>query len=102
MLITSSVFGPKVRTFAKGEAYECGVPAIGEPRKGFNVHFYKIAILFLLFDVEAALLLPWAVSFKALLPEFGVTFLVVEWVLFLGVLIAGYMFAWRKGALEWE
>lgn len=101
ILVTSSL-GPKVYHKSKLEPYECGVPAVGSSRKGFAVRFYKIAILFLLFDVEAALLFPWAVMFKDKLPSWGSLFLLGEFAVFLVILMGGYVYAWKRGALEWE
>ncbi len=77
--------------------YECGFPAFEGSRAQFDVRFYLVAILFIIFDLEAAFLFPWAVSLK----ESGWT----GWVammIFLGELILGYVYAWKKGALEWE
>ena len=100
--VLTMVLGPKARSKVKGQAYECGVEAVGSARRPFAVHFYKIAILFLLFDVEAALLFPWAVLLKSKLPEWGSLFMVGELALFLVTLVAGYVYAWKRGALEWE
>ncbi|MBF0125112.1 MAG: NADH-quinone oxidoreductase subunit A [Magnetococcales bacterium] len=81
----------------KGDRYECGFAPMSRVRMRFDVRFYLIAILFIVFDIEAAFLFPWAVVFK----EIG-TFGFVEMVLFLLVLLVGYAYAWKKGALEWE
>ncbi len=77
--------------------YECGFPAFEDPRSQFDVRFYLVAILFIIFDLEAAFLFPWAVSLGAI----GV----VGWVammIFLAELTLGFIYAWKKGALEWE
>ncbi len=102
MLAVTSLTGPRVKDPTKEAPYECGVPAVGSPQDGVSVRFYRIALLFLLFDVEAALLFPWAVIFRDKLGSWGPTFLVTELVLFLLVLVAGYLYAWHRGALEWE
>ncbi len=102
LLILTSILGPKVKTAAKLDAYECGVPAVGSPEDATGVRFYRVAILFLLFDVEAALLFPWAVVFREMLPTWGPRFLVAEFVVFLLILIVGYLYAWYRGALEWD
>lgn len=102
LLMATSILGPRVQTRVKAEAYECGVPAVGSTQEGVSVKFYRIAILFLLFDVEAALLFPWAVIFRNKLGDWGVLFLVGELLLFLLVLLAGYIYAWHRGGLEWE
>jgi NADH-quinone oxidoreductase subunit A len=77
--------------------YECGFPAFEDPRSQFDVRFYLVAILFIIFDLEAAFLFPWAVSLK----ESGWA----GWctmMLFLFELIIGFIYAWKKGALDWE
>lgn len=82
---------------AKLSEYECGFPAFEDSRKQFDVRFYLVAILFIIFDLEAAFLYPWAVS----LGQIGWT----GWaamMIFLVELILGYAYAWKKGALEWE
>jgi NADH-quinone oxidoreductase subunit A len=76
--------------------YECGVEPIGDARDRFSVRFYIVAMLFLIFDVETIFLFPWAVIFDRL-ALFGL----VEMLMFIGILVVGYYYAWRKGALEW-
>ncbi len=76
--------------------YECGVDPIGDARDRFSVRFYIVAILFLVFDVETIFLFPWAVIYDRL-AVFGLA----EMLLFIGILVVGYYYAWRKGALEW-
>ena len=76
--------------------YECGIDPQGDSRGRYTVRFFIIAILFVIFDVEVVFLFPWAVKFKAL----GV-FGLVEMLIFLGILIVGYLWIWKKGALEW-
>ncbi|MCX7381756.1 MAG: NADH-quinone oxidoreductase subunit A [Alphaproteobacteria bacterium] len=78
-------------------AYECGFEAFGDARRRFDVRFYLVAILFIIFDLEVAFLFPWAVS----LSEIGV-FGFLSMVGFLGVLTVGFIYEWCKGALEWE
>ena len=77
--------------------YECGFPAFEDPRSQFDVRFYLIAILFIVFDLEAAFLFPWAVSLDVTKWPGWVTMIV-----FLFELIVGYAYAWKKGALDWE
>ncbi len=98
----SSLLGPRVRSEAKSEAYECGVPPVGSMREKFPVKFYKLAILFLIFDVETALLFPWAILFRGKRAEWGTSFLLVEFGVFMTVLLIGYIFAWIRGGLEWD
>ncbi|MBF0588004.1 MAG: NADH-quinone oxidoreductase subunit A [Magnetococcales bacterium] len=81
----------------KTSQYECGFDPIHRVRMPFDVRYYLIAILFIIFDIEAAFLFPWAVAFK----QIGIIGF-VEMILFLLVLLVGYAYAWKKGALEWE
>jgi NADH-quinone oxidoreductase subunit A len=76
--------------------YECGIDPVGDARGRYTVRFYIIAILFVIFDVETIFLFPWAVRFKSL----GV-FGLIEILIFLAILIVGYVWVWKKGALEW-
>jgi len=81
----------------KNEPYECGFPPFGDARAKFDVRFYLVAILFIIFDLEIALLFPWAISLHDI-GWFGFTSMMV----FLGVLTVGFIYEWRKGALEWD
>ena len=81
----------------KLSAYECGFNAFDDARMKFDVRFYLVAILFIIFDLEVAFLFPWAVTFKEV-GEFGFWSMMV----FLGVLTIGFIYEWRKGALEWD
>ena len=76
--------------------YECGIDPVDNARGRYTVRFYIVAILFVVFDVETIFLFPWAVQFKAL-GKFGL----LEMFIFLGILIIGYLWIWKKGALEW-
>lgn len=84
----------------KGMAYECGEPPSGEAWVQYNVRYYLYAMLFVIFDVEAAYMIPWAAEFRKLLAELG-TLMVVEMAGFLAILLLALVYAWRKGALEW-
>ena len=77
--------------------YECGVPPINDARERISIRYYVVAMLFLVFDVEVVFLYPWAVDFRRL-GLFGL----VEMLIFLVILIVGYVYAWKKEALEWE
>jgi NADH-quinone oxidoreductase subunit A len=81
----------------KVSAYECGFNAFDDARMKFDVRFYLVAILFIIFDLEVAFLFPWAVAFKEV-GAFGFWSMMV----FLGVLTVGFVYEWRKGALEWD
>jgi len=97
IVVASRLLGPRRPAPEKLDAYECGVPVITSPRQRLSVHFYLVAILFILFDIETVFLIPWAVLFRPLavpgLIEMGV---------FLGVVGFGLVYVWRRGALEWE
>ena len=77
--------------------YECGFPAFEDPRSQFDVRFYLVAILFIIFDLEVAFLFPWAAAYKQLGP-------VAFWsvMIFLGILVVGFIYEWKKSALDWE
>lgn len=81
----------------KNAAYECGFPAFGDARRRFDVRFYLVAILFIIFDLEIAFLFPWAI----VLADIGVAGF-WSMMLFLAVLFVGFVYEWKKGALEWE
>lgn len=93
----SFLLGPKRWTPGKSNPVECGVPHAGDARGKIPVRFYRIGLLFLLFDVEIAFLYPWAISFR----QAGVMGL-VEILLFVLILMLGLIYAWREGALEWD
>ncbi len=85
---------------AKGETYECGEPTIGSSWVRFDIRFYTIALIFLIFDVEVTFLYPWALIFKTLQADFGL-FIFLEVLLFLMILLVGLIYCWRKGDLDW-
>jgi NADH-quinone oxidoreductase subunit A len=91
------LFGPRRRTPRKEMPYESGMQPIGPGTRRTSVRFYLIAVLFILFDVEVIFFLPWAVVYR----ELGIVGF-VEMTLFILVLLAGFAYAWKKGALEWE
>jgi NADH-quinone oxidoreductase subunit A len=95
-LAVAKLFRPAKAEAAKLMPYECGVDPVDSARGRYTVRFYIIAILFVVFDVETIFLFPWAVQYKAL-RLFGL----VEMLVFLGILIVGYIWIWKKGALEW-
>lgn len=96
------LFGPRKPDPAKLSPYECGFEVFENTRMRFDVRYYLVAILFILFDLEAAFLIPWAVSLRGLsTPEAPLYGLIVMFV-FLAELVLGYIYIWKKGALEWE
>jgi len=87
----------------KLSAFECGFAPFEDARMKFDVRYYLIAILFILFDLEIAFLFPWAAIFKEIVNTDAVkTFGFVEMFVFIGILVVGYVYAWAKGALDWE
>jgi NADH-quinone oxidoreductase subunit A len=83
--------------------YECGFEAFEDARMKFDVRYYLIAILFILFDLEVAFLFPWATIFKDIVAAESIKlFGFVEMMVFVAILVVGYIYAWAKGALEWE
>jgi NADH-quinone oxidoreductase subunit A len=97
VFVLSWLVGEKKPTALKLSPYECGMPLVGTARERFSIKFYIIAMLFILFDIEAVFLYPWAVMFKRL-GLFGF----VEMGVFIAILLVGYVYVWKKGALEWE
>ena len=95
-IILAKLIRPSAPFLTKLEAYECGIKAASDSRGRYTVRFYIIAILFVIFDVETIFLYPWAVRYKSL-GWFGVG----EILVFLGILFVGYIWAYKKGALEW-
>ena len=98
MIVLSSLVGRSKKAVpGKLYPYECGMAVEGSARQRFSVRFYVVAMLFILFDLEAAFLFPWAVVYRRL-GLFGL----VEMLVFLGILLVGYAYAWRKGGLRWS
>ena len=91
-----TLFGPKKESAAKSMPYESGMNPYGEGTRRMPVRFYLIAVLFILFDIEVVFFLPWAIVFRQL-GLFGL----IEMVIFIVILLVGYVYAWKKGALEW-
>ena len=96
-IIIGFLLGPHRPTSEKLSPYECGFEAFEEARMKFDVRYYLVAILFIIFDLEIAFLFPWAV----VLDEIGL-FGFVAMAIFLGILVVGFIYEWKKGALEWE
>ena len=92
-----TIFGPRKESAAKSMPYESGMTPYGEGTRRMPVRFYLIAVLFILFDIEVVFFLPWAVVFRQL-GLFGLA----EMIVFIVILLVGYFYAWKKGALEWE
>ncbi|QBB71343.1 NADH-quinone oxidoreductase subunit A [Pseudolysobacter antarcticus] len=97
LLVIGYLLGPKKPAADKLSPYECGFEAFEDARMKFDVRYYLIAILFIVFDLEIAFMMPWAVVFR----DLGIVGL-VEMGTFLGLLLIGFVYCWKKGALEWE
>ena len=93
IILAGRVLGPHRPDSEKLSPYECGFEAFEDTRMKFDVRYYLVAILFIIFDLEIAFLFPWAVALK----EIGLSMVV-----FLGILVVGFIYEWKKGALEWE
>jgi NADH-quinone oxidoreductase subunit A len=96
LLVIAQKIGPKSYSAVKSEPFESGNPPRGDARVRFSVQFYLVAMLFLIFDLEVVFLYPWAILFRRL----GV-FGLVEMGIFLAILVIGFAYVWKKGALEW-
>ena len=90
------------RTATKDTAYECGVVPQAGPQPRFSVKFYLVAMLFILFDIEIVFMYPWAVAFRAFIAEFGPTVILSSMFSFIVILLFGYLYAIKKGALDWS
>ena len=93
----SHLLAPKSRNPNKDQTYECGVVPEADARAPMNVHYYLVAVLFVLFDLEAVFIYPWAISLR----DLGTPAL-VEMFVFIAILLVGYVYAWKKGVFEWE
>ena len=100
-IVLAAVFAPKAPDPEKLSSYECGFNAFDDARMKFDVRFYLVSILFIIFDLEVAFLFPWAVTLMKLPPAAG-QFAFVSMLIFLLVLTVGFIYEWKKGALEWE
>jgi len=101
-LILAKFIRPSSTSFgAKLKPYECGIPAESDARGRYSVRFYIVAMLFVIFDVETMFLIPWAILYKGWVAAHHGVFALVSAVLFLGILLVGYLWLYKKGALEW-
>lgn len=103
-ILLSRVIGQRKSTRTKLMPYECGKDPVGSARERFSVKFYLIAMIFILFDIEVIFLIPWAVVFKRLAaPQYGLgPLLYTEMMLFIALLLAGYIYVVKKGAFDWS
>jgi NADH-quinone oxidoreductase subunit A len=100
MLGVSHIFSTYRRTATKIAPYESGMPVLGDARERFSVKFYLIAMLFIVFDIETVFMIPWAVAFKQLTEISGL--LIIEMFVFILILAVGYVYIWKRGALQWD
>jgi NADH-quinone oxidoreductase subunit A len=100
----SSVIGWRRPNRAKQSAYECGMEPTGDAREPFSIKFYLVAMVFILFDVEAIFLYPWAYIYRDMLSATGAAhwYGFVEMMVYIAVLLVGYIYLWKKGALDWH
>jgi len=100
ILIITNILGPKKPSDRKLSVYESGMPPVGDAHPKFSIKFYIIGMLFILFDIEIVFMYPWAVIYKQWISTSS--FILIEGLVFIGILLVGYIYAWKKGALEWE
>ena len=100
-LALTHILGPKRPNPVKLSVYESGVRPVGDARQRFTIRFDLIAMLFIIFDIEVVFLYPWAVVFKDFSETSGL-FILLEMLVFIGILLLGYIYAWKKGGLTWD
>ena len=100
MLGLSHVLSAYRRTPVKIAPYEYGMPVLGDARERFSVKFYMVAMLFIIFDIETVFMIPWAVAFRQLGDMAGM--LIIEMFVFIVILAVGYVYIWKRGALQWD
>ena len=100
MLGASHALSSYRRTAIKVAPYESGVPVLGDARERFSLKFYLVAMLFIIFDIETVFMIPWAVAFRQL-GELG-GLLILEMFVFMLILAVGYVYLWKRGALQWD
>jgi NADH-quinone oxidoreductase subunit A len=106
-ILVTQLIGPRKRTATKLMPYECGKDPVGSARDRYSIKFYTVAVIFLLFDIEVLFIIPFAVAFKSLLAAekggaiaFG-TIAFLEILVFIGTLVVGYIYIWKKGTFDW-
>lgn len=101
-IVLGGLFGPKRPSAKKAMPYESGMNPIGPGIRRVPVRFYLVAVLFILFDIEVVFFVPWALAFKYFISQNQGLFVFTEMAVFILILLVGYIYAWKKGALEWE
>ena len=102
LMLAGFALGPSRPDSEKLSPYECGFEASSDARMKFDVRYYLVAILFIIFDLEIAFLFPWGVVLGGHESDFPTMFVFVSMLIFLAVLVVGFIYEWKKGALEWE
>jgi len=102
LVAVGHLLGPRRPNKIKQQPYESGMIPIGPAVRRLPVRFYLVAVLFILFDIEVIFFLPWAVVFTSFVKNGRGLFIFVEMLVFIAILLVGYVYAWKKGALEWE
>ncbi len=100
MLGVSHIFSTYRRTATKVAPYESGIPVLGDARERFSIKWYLVAMLFIIFDIETVFMIPWAVAFHQLTAIRGL--LLIEMLVFIGILAVGYIYVWKRGAFQWD
>ncbi len=100
MLGVSHLLSTYRPTAVKASPYESGMPVLGDARERFSIKFYLVAMLFIIFDIETVFMIPWAVAFRQFKEMSGL--LIVEMLVFVLILTVGYVYIWKRGALEWD
>jgi len=101
IVVLSWIIGERKPTRAKMSPYECGMTPIGDARERFSVKFYMVAMLFILFDVEAIFLYPWAIILRKMKHDGQAVFGLTEMFVYIGIVLVGFWYIWKKGALDW-
>ena len=101
-LLLNRLLSPSAPSPEKLETYECGPAPFGNAWRQFNTHYYLYALLFVVFDVEAAFLFPWVLAMRRAKATYGPLFLEVELAIFVGLLMVAWVWAWRRKAMDWE
>ncbi len=103
MVALSHLFSSSRPTPIKSTPYESGMPPLGSARERYDVKYYLIAVLFIVFDIEVVFMIPWAVAFRRLdLFGLGIAGGLLEMAIFVAILVVGYVYIWKRGALEWS
>ena len=101
-LLATHLLGPREPNKSKLSVYESGIQPVGNTRQRFSIRFDLIAMLFIIFDIEAIFLYPWALVFKKFIKDGMGSFILIEMLVFIGILLIGYIYAWKKGGLSWD